>query len=53
MLQNYGPKPGGETLEEGRLREAREKAERERKIKEIEEMRRKQVNCYHVILRSQ
>ena len=46
MLQNYGPKPGGETLEEARLREAREKAERERKIKEIEEMRRKQVNCY-------
>ena len=46
LLQNYGPKPGGETLEEARLREAREKAERERKIKEIEEMRRKQVNCY-------
>jgi len=42
--RNYGPKPGTETLEEARLREAREKAERERKLREIEEMRAKQAN---------
>ena len=70
--QNYGPKPGSESIEEARLREAREKvetknleitlkktksrscftltitsqtrqAERERKLREIEEMRAKQV----------
>jgi len=35
----YGVKPGEESLEEKRLREAREKAEREAKLKEIEEMR--------------
>merc|ERR1719222_1185917 len=42
--RNYGPKPGSETLEEARLREAREKAERERKLREIDEMRAKQAN---------
>jgi len=42
--RNYGPKPGSETMEEARLREAREKAERERKLREIEEMRSKQAN---------
>jgi len=37
--QFYGVPPGAETIEEQALREAREKAERERKIKEIEEAR--------------
>jgi len=37
----YGPGPGGETIEERRLREAKEAAERERRIKEIDEMRNK------------
>jgi len=40
----YGPGPGGETIEERRLREAKEAAERERRIKEIDEMRNKKVN---------
>ena len=42
-LQNYGPPAGGETLEEARLREKRELEERERRLREIEEMRAKQV----------
>ena len=35
--QFYGVPPGGESLEEGRLRMAREKEERERRLQEIEE----------------
>ena len=37
--REYGPGPGGETIEERRLREQRELEERERRLKEIEEMR--------------
>merc|ERR1711862_208239 len=37
--KEYGPGPGGETIEERRLREARELEERERRLREIEEMR--------------
>merc|ERR1712112_315077 len=39
--KSYGPPPGMESLEERRLRAAREAEERERKLKEIE-MRRNQ-----------
>ena len=41
--QEYGPGPGGETIEERRLREARELEERERRLREIEEMRNRKV----------
>ena len=41
--QEYGPGPGGETMEERRLREQRELEERERKLREIEEMRNRKV----------
>ena len=41
--QEYGPGPGGETIEERRLREQRELEERERKMREIEEMRNRKV----------
>ena len=37
--QFYGVPPGGESLEECRLREAMEARERDRRIKEIEEER--------------
>ena len=58
MLQEYGPGPGGETIEERRLREARELEERERRLREIEEMRNRKVTvlptllsgCHHVII---
>ena len=43
LYQEYGPGPGGETIEERRLREQRELEERERKLREIEEMRNKKV----------
>ena len=43
MCQEYGPGPGGETIEERRLREARELEERERRLREIEEMRNRKV----------
>merc|ERR1711988_1200487 len=39
--KSYGPAPGMESLEERRLRAAREAEERERKLKEIEMMRNK------------
>ena len=42
-LKEYGPGPGGETIEERRLREARELEERERRLREIEEMRNRKV----------
>jgi len=35
--KTYGPGPGGETMEERRLREAREEQERLEKLKDIEE----------------
>jgi len=41
VQKEYGPGPGGETMEERRLREQRELEERERKLREIEEMRNK------------
>ena len=41
--KEYGPGPGGETIEERRLREARELEERERRLREIEEMRNRKV----------
>ena len=41
--KTYGPPPGMESLEERRLRAAREAEERERKLKEIEMMRNKKV----------
>jgi len=37
----YGVPPGGESIEEGRLRMQREKEDRERRIKEIEEMQKR------------
>ena len=43
ICQEYGPGPGGETIEERRLREQRELEERERKLREIEEMRNRKV----------
>ena len=43
IFQEYGPGPGGETIEERRLREQRELEERERKLREIEEMRNRKV----------
>ena len=57
MFQEYGPGPGGETIEERRLREARELEERERRLREIEEMRNRKVTvlstlllgCHHVM----
>ena len=42
-IQEYGPPPGMESLAERRAREAREKAERERKLKEIEAKRNSKV----------
>ena len=56
MFQEYGPGPGGETIEERRLREARELEERERRLREIEEMRNRKVtvlpthSCQDVIM---
>ena len=44
--KTYGPPPGMESLEERRLRAAREAEERERKLKEIEMMRNKKVNIF-------
>ena len=41
--REYGPGPGGETMEERRAREQRELEERERKLREIEEMRKRKV----------
>ena len=46
MCQEYGPGPGGETIEERRLREARELEERERRLREIEERRNRKVTIY-------
>ena len=42
--REYGPGPGGETIEERRAREQRELEERERRLREIEEMRNKKVS---------
>ena len=42
--REYGPGPGGETIEERRLREQRELEERERRLREIEEMRNRKVS---------
>ena len=50
MLQEYGPGPGGETIEERRLREARELEERERRLREIEEMRNRKVTVLSTLL---
>ena len=41
--REYGPGPGGETIEERKAREQRELEERERKLREIEEMRKRKV----------
>ena len=41
--KKYGPPPGMESLEERRLREAREAEERERKLAEIEARRGRKV----------
>ena len=41
--REYGPGPGGETIEERKAREQREQEERERRLREIEEMRNKKV----------
>ena len=41
--KHYGPPPGGESLEERRMREAREAEERERKLREIEARRGRKV----------
>ena len=41
--REYGPGPGGETIEERRAREQRELEERERRLREIEEMRNRKV----------
>ena len=41
--KEYGPGPGGETIEERRAREQRELEERERRLREIEEMRNRKV----------
>lgn len=43
--KEYGPGPGGETIEERRAREQRELEERERRLREIEEMRNKKVSA--------
>ena len=43
--KEYGPGPGGETIEERRAREKRELEERERRLREIEEMRNKKVSA--------
>ena len=43
--REYGPGPGGETIEERRAREQRELEERERRLREIEEMRNRKVSC--------
>ena len=45
----YGPK-NGETMDEARLREAREKAEREKRLKEIEEIRAKVTSHFIFLL---
>ena len=39
--QEYGPPPGMETMDERRLRMAREQEEREKKLKEMKEEQRK------------
>eukprot|EP00092_Neocalanus_flemingeri_P009677 GFUD01010420.1.p1 GENE.GFUD01010420.1~~GFUD01010420.1.p1 ORF type:complete len:140 (-),score=37.71 GFUD01010420.1:115-534(-) len=39
--REYGPGPGGETMEERRLREAQELEDREKRLREIEAMRNK------------
>ena len=48
LCKEYGPGPGGETIEERRLREARELEERERRLREIEEMRNRKVRMMMV-----
>ena len=41
--QEYGPLPGMESLDERRLRLAREQEEREKKLKEIEQKKNSKV----------
>ena len=48
VQREYGPGPGGETSDQRRAREQAELEERERKLREIEEMRNRKVGLSSV-----